>query len=454
MARRFCLQRSKSLKHRPHRLGRAIALTLIAAFLVALTWASLGKVDMIASAQGKIVPSGRSKIVQPFEIGVVRSILVKDGEEVKAGAVLIELDPTISDAELRHLESDLVSAQLDVARLHAALSQGDPLAAFHPPKDAPEGLLATQRQLLIDQTSEQRAKLAALDRQREAERATYAATIAKIQALIPIQQQLVDMRKTLMEREIGSKVLYLQDLNQLVEQQKELAVQQSHLQEAEAALAAVVEQREQAFEEFRRTRLGELAEAEAKAAGLAQDVVKASERARLQILRAPVDGTVQQLAVHTVGGVVTPAQALLEIVPADTRLEIEAMVQNRDVGFVRAGQRAEIKVDTFSFTKYGLLHGKVLNVSADSIDRNKPVLENGNKSNSANADSDSEPQGHELVYAARVALDQASMDVDGRDVPLSPGMAVTVEIKTGVQRVITYLLSPLLRFKQESLHER
>jgi len=441
----------------PSPIGRAIALTLIAAFLVALTWASLGKVDMIASAQGKIVPSGRSKIVQPFEIGVVRSILVKDGEEVKAGAVLIELDPTISDAELRHLESDLISAQLDVARLHAALSEGDPLAAFHPPKDAPEGLLATQRQLLIDQTSEQRAKLAALDRQRaqrEAERATYAATIAKIQALIPIQQQLVDMRKTLMEREIGSKVLYLQDLNQLVEQQKELAVQQSHLQEAEAALAAVVAQREQAVEEFRRTRLGELAEAEAKAAGLAQDVVKASERARLQILRAPVDGTVQQLAVHTVGGVVTPAQALLEIVPADTRLEIEAMVQNRDVGFVRAAQSAEIKVDTFSFTKYGLLHGKVLNVSADSIDRNKPVLENGNKSNSANADSDSEPQGHELVYAARVALDQASMDVDGRDVPLSPGMAVTVEIKTGVQRVITYLLSPLLRFKQESLHER
>ena len=441
----------------PSPIGRAIALTLIAAFFAALTWASLGKVDMIASAQGKIVPSGRSKIVQPFEIGVVRSILVKDGQEVKAGDVLIELDPTISDAELRHLQSDLVSAQLDVARLRAALADGDPLAAFHPPKDAPEALLATQRQLLIDQTSEQRAKLAALDRertQREAERSTYAATIAKIQALIPILQQLVDMRKTLMEQEIGSKVLYLQDLDQLVEQQKELAVQQGHLQEAEAALAAVVAKREQAVEEYRRTRLGELAEAEAKTAGLAQDVVKASEKARLQILRAPVDGTVQQLAVHTVGGVVTPAQALLEIVPADTRLEIEAMVQNRDVGFVHAGQKAEIKVDTFSFTKYGLLHGKVLNVSADSIDRDKPVLENGNKTNSSNTDSDSEPQGHELVYAARVALDRTSMDVDGRNVPLSPGMAVTVEIKTGAQRVITYLLSPLLRFKPESLRER
>src|SRR5215469_15393179 len=306
----------------PSPIGRAIALTLIAAFFAALTWASLGKVDMIASAQGKIVPSGRSKIVQPFEIGVVRSILVKDGQEVKAGEVLIELDPTISDAELRHLESDLVSAQLDVARLRAALADGDPLAAFHPPDGAPEGLLATQRQLLIDQTSEQRAKLAALDRQRaqrEAERATYAATIAKIDAMIPILQERTDIRKYLMQREIGSKVIYLENLTQLVEQQKELGVQQSHLQEAEAALAAVIQTREQAVGEYRRTRLGELATAEAKAAGLAQDVVKASEKSRLQVLRAPVDGTVQQLAVHTIGGVVTPAQDLSEVLRPDGR---------------------------------------------------------------------------------------------------------------------------------------
>jgi hemolysin D len=441
----------------PSPTGRGIALTLIAAFCVALAWASIGKVDMIASAQGKIIPSGRSKIVQPFEIGVVRAIHVKDGQSVKAGDVLIELDPTISDAELRHLQSDLISAQLDVARLRAALADGEPLAAFHPPDGAPEGLLATQRQLLIDQASEQRAKLAALDgqrAQREAERMTDAATVAKIQAITPILQQRVDIRKYLMERGDGSKVTYLENLTQLVEQQKELVVQEGHLQEAEAALAAIIKQREQAVEEYRRTRLAELATAEAKAAGLTQDVLKASEKSRLQVLQAPVDGTVQQLAVHTIGGVVTSAQALLEIVPADTRLEIEAMVQNRDVGFVRVGQSAEIKVDTFSFTKYGLLHGTVLNVSADSIDRNKPVLDNGNRANSTNSDSASEPQGHELVYAARVSLDRTSMDVDGNDVPLSPGMAVTVEIKTGAQRVITYLLSPLLRFKQESLRER
>ena len=441
----------------PSPIGRAISLTLIAVFCLALAWASLGKVDLIASVPGKIVPSGRTKIVQPFEIGVVRAIHVRDGETVKAGDVLIELDPTIDDAELGHLQSDLVAQQIDVARLHAALVEdGDPLASFQPPQGAPEGLVATNRQLLLDQTAEQRAKLAALDRQRaqrEAEAATYAATIAKIEAMIPILQERTDIRKYLMEKEIGSKVIYLENLTQLVEQQKELAVQESHLHEAEAALAAIIETRAQAAAEYRRTRLGELATAEAKAAGLAQDVVKASEKSRLQILRAPVDGTVQQLAIHTVGGVVTPAEALLEVVPLESRIEIEAMVPNHDVGFVRAGQQAEIKVDTFSFTKYGLLHGAVLDVSQDAIDQRKPPSDPGNNSK-PNTDSASEPQGRELVYAAHVSLDRTAMEIDGKDVPLSPGMAVTVEIKTGAQRVITYLMSPLLRFKQEALHER
>jgi hemolysin D len=216
----------------PSPIGRAIALTLIAAFCVALAWASLGKVDMIASAQGKIIPSGRSKIVQPFETGVVRAIHVNDGQTVRAGDVLIELDPTISDAGLGHLQSDLVAAQLDVARLRAALADEDPLAVFHPLDGAPEGLLATERQLLLDQTGEQRAKLAALNRQRaqrEAERATYAATIAKIEVMIPILQERADIRKYLMERETGSKVIYLENLTQLIEQQKELGVQRSHL---------------------------------------------------------------------------------------------------------------------------------------------------------------------------------------------------------------------------------
>jgi hemolysin D len=173
----------------------------------------------------------------------------------------------------------------------------------------------------------------------------------------------------------------------------------------------------------------------------------------LQLLTAPIDGIVQQLAVHTVGGIVTPAQALLSVVPSDSQLEIEAMVPNRDIGFIHAGQDAEIKIDTFNFTRYGLLHGKVLNVSQDAIMRGKPQDRPDTRAQGAESTS-SEPQGQELVYAARVSLDRTQMQVDENKVNLSPGMAVTVEIKTGNRRVISYLLSPLLRYGHDTLHER
>lgn len=167
-----------------------------------------------------------------------------------------------------------------------------------------------------------------------------------------------------------------------------------------------------------------------------------------------MDGTVQQLAVHTIGGVVTPAQTLMVVVPSDSRLEIEAMVENRDIGFVHAGQEAQIKVDAFNFNRYGLIGGKVVSVSPDSITREKPV-DKGRVDQNTDAENDSsEPANQELAYAARVSLDRAQMQVEDRLVDLSPGMAVTVEIKTGSRRIISYLLSPLLKFKQEAMRER
>src|SRR3977135_3393071 len=182
----------------PSPIGRAIGLTLIALFCLALAWAAFGHIDIVASATGKVIPSGRTKVVQPFETGVVRAIHVRDGQAVKSGDVLIELDPTMNDAERDHLRSDLVAAQLDVARLSAALSEGpDPVANFGPPEGASPALVAMQRRFLISQVAENRAKLAALDRQRaqkEAERATTAATIAKLDATIPLLAENVDRR--------------------------------------------------------------------------------------------------------------------------------------------------------------------------------------------------------------------------------------------------------------------
>jgi len=436
--------------------GRAIGATVIVFFCAALAWASWSTVDIVASAPGKIIPSGRTKVVQPFEMGVVRAIHVRDGQSVKTGDVLIELDPTINDADSEHSQGDLIAAQLEVARLRATLTEGpDPLAAFEPPEGASPALIATQRKFLLDQVNEQRAKLAALERQqgqKEAERATSAATITKIERLIPVLQQQFEIRKTLYEHETGSKLNYLQSMQALVEQQQELEVQRGRQRETEAAVAAIKETRAQAVAEYRRTRYDDLTKAEQKAAGLAQDLVKAHKRTALQAIAAPVDGIVQQLAVHTIGGIVTPAQPLLVVVPAESRLEIEAMVPNRDIGFVQEGQEAEIKVQTFNFTRYGLLHGRVLTLSQDSIGRDQPS--GTDKPQGADSRPAGAAEAQDPVYAARISLDQTQMQIEDKLVSLSPGMAVTVEIKTGSRSVISYLLSPLRKYRQESLRER
>jgi hemolysin D len=312
------------------------------------------------------------------------------------------------------------------------------------------------RQFLISQRAEQDAKLAEIERQqgqKEAERATTSASVKKLEATIPVLQERVDIRKNLVDKALASKVVYLSEYQELVGLQQDLVLQQSRLREADAATALLKETKDRTAAEYRRATYDALAKAEQKAASAAQEAVKAERRTRLQHLTAPVDGVVQQLAVHTVGGVVTPAQALAVVVPSESQLEIEAMLSNRDIGFVHPGQKAEIKVDTFNFTRYGLLHGEVLVVSTDAITRDRQQAGPSDRTLGA-AQSSSEPKGQELEYAARVSIDRTHMQVEDKLVKLGPGMAVTVEIKTGERRIISYLLSPLARYRQESLRER
>jgi hemolysin D len=435
----------------PSPIGRAIGATLIALFCAALAWASVSNIDIVASAPGKIIPTGRTKVIQPFETGVVRAILVHDGQRVKSGDTVIELDSTMNAAEADHLKADLIAAKLEIARMEAALSDGEnPVSNFHPPDGASPSLIAMQQKYLVSQVSEQRAKLESLDRQKaqkDADVATIAATINKLEATIPIIEHRVAIRESL--NEFGTKLAYLETLQLLTEQQEELKVQRAHLREAEAAVAAIVQMQAQAAEEYRRTQYAGLVETERKAAGLRQDLIKAEELTKRQLLTTPVDGVVQQLSIHTVGGIVTPAQALLAVVPDDSHLEIEAMVANKDIGFVHAGQPAEIKVETFNFTRYGLLHGRVLSVSTDAISRSNQQNGSGDRQQ-----GDSESRGQELIYSARISLDQPEMQIEDKLVPLEPGMAVTVEINTGSRRLISYLLSPLAKYRHESARER
>jgi hemolysin D len=440
-------------------VGRAIGGTIVLLIVLALVWSIFGRVDIIATASGKIVPTGRTKTVQPLGTGVVAEIRVQDGDVVTAGQELVRLDHTTSEADRNRVAHDLMNSQLEVARLsalRAALDTGTP-PALEPPAEAPRRQVERVRAAMVAAAEAQAAKVAGVDQQiaqKDGEAEEVAATIAKLEASLPLLQETADIRSKARAIEYGNRIADLDAQTRLVEQQHELIVQQRRASQIPAARKALEQQRAQAVAEYASKILSDLADAEQKVSELSEDLVKAQQKLGEEVLRAPVDGTVQQLAVHSVGGVVTPAQQLMMIVPSDSRIEAEAMISNRDIGFVQPGEDAEIKIDTFNFTRYGLLHGKVVSVSRDAIVRDKPMARSDSaRSDAALADS-SEPQGQEYLFAARVSLDRTEMEVEGGLVKLTSGMAVTVEIKTGTRRVIEYLLSPLLRYRHDSLRER
>ncbi|MEE3624081.1 HlyD family type I secretion periplasmic adaptor subunit [Nitrospirillum sp. BR 11752] len=444
-------------------VGRAIGGTIIAFFTLGLGWSWLGHIDIIATASGRIVPAGRVKVVQPLESGIVTAINVQDGDHVTAGQALIQLDTTTTTADRDRVAADLAQARLDVARLTALRAgiAGQPVAAaFIPPADAAPILVERARAATLAQEAAQRAKVAALDQQiaqKKAEAEEVAVTTAKLIASIQLLEQQVEMRRKLMEMEYGNKLSFLETQQKLVESQHELTAQKQRVEEASAARLALEGQRAQAVSDYSHQVLEDLAAASQKVAEHSQDLIKADQRLGQQTLTAPVSGTVQQLAAHTVGGVVTPAQSLLVVVPDDVPLVVEANIDNKDIGFVHRGQEVEMKIETFTFTRYGLVRGRVLDVSRDAVTPERDTAGGSTAQRTGGdpaAGAEDHPPSATPTYLAHIALDRTTLMVDGREEALTTGMAVTAEIKTGRRRVIDYLLSPLGEYVHDGLKER
>ena len=416
----------------PSPIGRAISWTIIGVFIAGLSWATFGWIDIVATAQGKIIASGYSKIIQPYETGVIASIHVIDGKVVQRGDVLIELDPTQNRADRDRASNEYRAAKVDAARLRALVAGK---TTFDEPSDGDLQYIVLQQQLLKDQLSEYQARVEAAQHLIDQRRAALDQTkenIRRLEATVPMEAERAGAYKTLLQHDAATKLDFLQAEQQRIDKTQELAGQRKKLAQDAAALSEAEKNYRATVSEFQQAKQAELSTIETKAASLLQDVTKAGQKAELQRLTSPIDGVVQQLAVHTVGGVVTPAQQLLIVVPQDHPVEVEAQVENKDVGFVREGQPVEIKVETFLFTLYGTIPGTVLSVSDDAAAIEKVGL----------------------VYPTRVSMDRSTIEVEGKQVNLSPGMAVTVEIKTGKRRLIEYLLSPLLKSVRESLRER
>lgn len=416
--------------------GRATTWVMLIGLVVTLAWLVLGRVDIVASAPGKIVPAGSVKIVQSTSLGVIRELRVRDGDKVVKGQLLIALDTTLATADLQQATNALLSLELDVARGRAIADALDGRGLrFAAPPGTPPDVADTQKRLVEAQVRELEATVAGLEAARRSalsEAAAAQATRSKLDETIPILDHELAAMHDLDAKGYapGLRLMEMQRQRRSEAGERDVAAAQYSRGVSEASRMA--QQATQAREQARRTALADLAKAETEAALRRGDVVKAARRSRLQRLTAPVDGTVQQLAVHTIGGVVEPARTLMVVVPSAHEIEVEVRVLNRDAGFVREGQPATVKIDAFPFTRYGTVPGRVVSISRDAV----PDPKLG------------------PTYVARVRLKQNSIGVNGRALRLASGLSAVADIRTGSRPIISWLLSPIQTTLSQAAREK
>ncbi|MDR3494595.1 MAG: HlyD family type I secretion periplasmic adaptor subunit [Ancalomicrobiaceae bacterium] len=439
----------------PNPLGRMTVFVLCLVAAAGFAWAFFGKVDIVAVASGKFVGLSHTQVVQPVETASVARILVRSGQHVAAGDGLIELDRTAVDAERRRAEGERVVAELDRLRLSAFLAEATS-APFGSVADAtPDEVRRAEAQLAAD-TAALAGKLASLSKerfQRVAERQVLTQTLARLEKTIPLVAQRADIHTKAADHGASSIPAKLESQQLLIEAQSDQETTLTKVGSLDAAIAEVDEKMSTAEAESRSTALADLEKAHERTRLAEETIAKATRRIELSTLKAPIAGTVQQIHVSGVGAVVTPAQQLLTIVPDDDRVEVEAVLENRDVGFVTSGQRVELKVDAFPFTRYGLLAGTVRAVDRDA--EATPAGPAGVHSSERLEDSIDQVEASErLRYTVRIALAPGTLDIDGRPAVLLPGMSVRAEILTGKRRIIDFLLAPLAEHAHDAFRER
>jgi hemolysin D len=419
-------------------LGRAILWSIMALFVLAVAWACIGKVDVVAVAQGSLVPSGHTKVIQPTDLGRIAAIHVRNGDRVQVGQPLITLDGTQTRAEVRRLEESVRARGAKIRRLAAFVSEVRALYAAPAADDARpmraaskstgDALLAMQLQTLraTDQTLLQQ-RLA-----RESELAQAKERVKSLTRTLPLLTERTDAIRQLHERDLAPKIQRLELEQSLIEAESQLQAERHRLEQLRAEIAEIERRRQQLRFETLRDALAQKERRTVERNELRQELIKARALNRRQILTAPIAGTVHNVRVHTVGGVVQPAQPLMEIVPASEHVIVEAWVLNRDIGFVQVGQSVSVKINTFQFTKYGAVPGEIVHLSSDAV-----------------IDEQAGPR-----YLARIQLQRHWMDIGDKRMALVPGMTVSAEIATGHRRIIEFVAAPILSALAQAGRER
>ena len=418
----------------PAPFSRALLIFIVVFTTFVIGWASFARMDIVVSAIGVVVPTGKVKVVQPLESGIITDIHVRDGQLVKKGALLVSMDNKDSLTDINTIQIELTRLRFVMLRLDAQLHNDVNL--FAPARNTSDKSIQLHRQLLVHSLTAQRERMDTLEMEIQrcyAERDATRSNFRRLTESLPLSRKLYDKKSALAERQLISSAELLQAQIDISDAEHNLLAAGSRLEEIEARLKRAKEEKILAKTEYRREILTQLTEAGSKQLNLQDQLAKAENRQTHFELRAPADGVVQQLSINTIGGVVTAAQPLMVIVPTDGGLEVEAKVLNKDIGFIAAGQDVSVKVTAYPFTRYGDLVGEIEWVARDAV-----------------IDKRLGPS-----YPIRVRIDNYTLPnvVNGRQGVITPGMTVTTDVKVGRRRVIQYFLGPVFRYKDKSLRE-
>ena len=417
----------------PSPMGRMLVWTVLLLFVLAVLWSFIGEIDEVVVARGKVIPIGYTKVLQSEDKGIVKRILVQEGQKVKQGELLMELDRTMSESDLNALKKEIAYYDINIRRILAELENKPFVPGAGGEIDSKD--FVQQMSLYNSRQSERKARLEFYDaqiRQKEDSVRVAESSLEKYRQLLAIAREREQNLEEIVKEGAVSKYTYLEFKGKRIELEQNVSMNISELSAAKAEVSAARQQKAQYWAEWNRQLQEELINCRKQYNTLKESERKAELKNKLIEIKSPVDGAVHKLDIHTVGAVVQEAQGLMQVVPEGTPMEVEAWMENKDIGFVRPDMPVEIKVDTFNFQKFGTIKGKVREVSPDAIE-----------------DKDRGP-----LYRVMVSLDEEKLHMDNKDLQIYPGMTVSAEIKTRKKRIIDFFLEPFQTYKNEALRER
>ncbi|EJZ22636.1 HlyD family type I secretion periplasmic adaptor subunit [Rhizobium sp. Pop5] len=447
----------------PSPVRMALILIICGFVTTALIWSYIGRIDIIAAAQGKIQPTGRVKVVQPLLTGKVKALPPPNGTPVKSGDILLELDPTDAIADETDAAKGLASVRAEVRRRKAAVDYVRFQESDQPPTiswdaDAPDELRRREEGILRGDLEQFLAAAASLDaqkHQKEVERDRLVVTVAAQNSLVETLKERVAMRSALASKEAGTMASVIDATETSKEQATQLAVQEGHLADAVAGIEVFAREKDKLTRTFLSDQLGRLGDAERRVEELEQRLAKARNVREQMTLRSPIDGTVQASSITSVGQVVTVGQDVMRVVPEGSVLELEVYALNKDIGFIKIGQDAVVKLEAFPFTRYGTIPAHVTKIAADAIPEPDAARREGDPAaRQAETTFGGAERMQNLVFPVTLSLDTDQISADGRNVKLSAGMAAIAEVRTGERRMLEYVFSPLVEVAEEALRER